>query len=70
MLVKTCVGNHDKSTPHRSDTNGIAENAFRRVKDSTSALMRSCRKVVGKSRGMLVLFAYESNWQTDSYHMK
>ena len=31
--------NHDKSNPHRSETNGIAENAVRRVKDGISALL-------------------------------
>ena len=31
--------NHDKSTPYRSETNGIAEHAVRRVKEGTSALL-------------------------------
>ena len=31
--------NHSKSTPHRSETNGIAERAVRRVKESTSAVL-------------------------------
>ena len=31
--------NHCTSTPHRSETNGIAERAVRRVKESTSAVL-------------------------------
>ena len=30
--------NHDKSTPHRSETHGIAQQAVRRVKEGTSTL--------------------------------
>ena len=37
MLVKTCVGITTKSTPYRSETNRIAENAVRRGKESASA---------------------------------
>ena len=34
--------NHDSSTPHRPETNGVAERAVRRVKEGTSAtLMQS-----------------------------
>ena len=31
--------NHRTSTPHRSETNGIAERAVRRVKEGTSAVL-------------------------------
>ena len=31
--------NHCRSTPHRSETNGIAERAVRRVKEGTSAVL-------------------------------
>ena len=31
--------NHCTSTPHRSETNGIAERAVRRVKEDTSAVL-------------------------------
>ena len=31
--------NHCTSTPHRSDTHGIAERAVRRVKEGTSAVV-------------------------------
>ena len=31
--------NHCRSTPHRSETNGIAESAVRRVKEGTSAVL-------------------------------
>ena len=33
--------NHYTSTPHRSETNGIAERAVRRVKESTAVLLQS-----------------------------
>ena len=33
------LGNHCTSTPHRSETNGIAERAVRRVKEGTSAVL-------------------------------
>ena len=39
---KTCEDlswNHSTSTPHRSETNGIAERAVRRVKECTSAVL-------------------------------
>ena len=39
---KACGGlswNHCTSTPHRSETNGIAERAVRRVKEGTSAVL-------------------------------
>ena len=32
-------GNHYTSTPHRSETHGIAERAVRRVKEGTSAVL-------------------------------
>ena len=38
-VVKTWVGNHDKSSPIRSAANSIAENGVRRVKESTSSLL-------------------------------
>ena len=41
--------NHCTSTPHRSETNGIAERAVRRVKEGTSAvLLQSGLKVGGQ----------------------
>ena len=39
---KSCedlIWNHRTSTPHRSETNGIAERAVRRVKEGTSAVL-------------------------------
>ena len=41
-IWKTCEDlswNHRTSTPHRSETNGIAERAVRRVKEGTSAVL-------------------------------
>ena len=37
--VKILSRNHCTSTPHRSETNGIAERAVRRVKEGTSAVL-------------------------------
>ena len=38
-LVKISPWNHCTSTPHRSETNGIAERAVRRVKEGNSAVL-------------------------------
>ena len=47
--------NHCTSTPHRSETNGIAERAVRRVKEGTSAvLLHSGLDTCGSSRLPLV----------------
>ena len=39
MLVESFVGITKKVTTYRSETNGIAEKAVRRVKEGTSALL-------------------------------
>ena len=52
--------NHCTSTPHRSETNGIAERAVRRVKEGTSAVLLQSglnEKLVGRFYGMLHLSA-------------
>ena len=52
--------NHCTSTPHRSETNGIAERAVRRVKEGTSAVLLQSgldEKKVGRLHGMLHLSA-------------
>ena len=48
--------NHCASTPHRSETNGIAERAVRRVKEGTSAV--------------LLQSALNENWWADSIVQK
>ena len=51
---------HCTSTPHRSETNGIAERAVRRVKEGTSAVLLQSglhEKLVGRFYGMLYLSA-------------
>ena len=66
--------NHDKSTPYRSETNGIAENAHRRVKIMylcSYGSVGSFRKVVERSDGVSLLFAkHKTNWQTESHRVK
>ena len=52
--------NHRTSTLYRSETNGIAERAFRRVKEETSAVLLHSRlddKMVVGFYGMLLLSA-------------
>ena len=48
--------NHCTSTPHRSETNGIAERAVRRVKEGTSAV--------------LLQSGLNENWSADSMECK
>ena len=48
--------NHCTSTPHRSETNGIAERAVRRVKEGTSAV--------------LLQSGLNENWWADSMECK
>ena len=55
--------NHCTSTPHKSETHGIAERAVRKVKEGTSAsivAIRSGWKLVGRFYGMLYLSAKRS----------
>ena len=55
--------NHCTSTPHRSETNGIAERAVRRVKEGTSAVLLQSgldEKMVGRFYGMFYLSAKHS----------
>ena len=55
--------NHCTSTPHRSETNGIAETVVRRVKEGTSAVLLHSGisgKLVGRFYGMLYLSAKHS----------
>ena len=55
--------NHCTSTPHRSETNGIAERAVRRVKEVTFAVLLQAgldEKMVGRFHGMLCLSAKHS----------
>ena len=52
--------NHRTSTPHRSETNGVAERAVRRVREGTSAVLLQSgwdEKMVGRLYGMLLLSA-------------
>ena len=60
--------NHCTSTPHRSETNGIAERAVRRVKGRDicgTVAIRSGRKMVGGFHGMRLLSAKHSDLLSD-----
>ena len=51
--------NHCTSTPHRSETNGIAERAVRRKKEGNSAVLSQSglnAKLVGRFHGMLYTY--------------
>ena len=50
--------NHCTSTPHRSETNGIADRSLRRVKEGTSAVL--LQSGLGRFHGMLHLSAKHS----------
>ena len=57
--------NHCTSTPHTSETNGIAERAVRRIKEGTSAVLLQSgldEKKVGGFHGMLLLSAKYSRY--------
>ena len=61
-FTKECEGlswNHEKSEPHRSDTNGIAQRTARRIKEGTSTVFSPIKigwTTVGWSDGMLFGF--------------
>ena len=58
--VKILPWNHWKSTLHRSETNGVAERAVRKVKEGTFAVFVAIRlgwKMVGWFHGVLLLLA-------------
>ena len=59
-VVKIFPGIIVHRPPHRSETNGIAERAVRRVKEGTSAVLLQSglnEKLVGRFHGMLYLSA-------------
>ena len=67
--------NHDESNSYQSETNGIAENAVRRVKEGTSALLVQrglFEKWWEEAMECLCYFCetYKTNWQTESHRMK
>ena len=71
--MKTCVGITTSQLHTYQKNNGIAENAVRRVKEGTSALLIQSdlsEKVVERSDEMLVCKASQTNWQTISHRVK
>ena len=62
-LCEDISWNHCTSTPHRSETKGIAERAVRRVMEGTSAVLLQSgldEKMVGGFHGMLLQSAKHS----------
>ena len=62
--------NHRTSTPHRSETNGIAERAVRGIKDRKSAVLFAIW--LGRKNGGLILWnavaifeMFKTSWQTE-----
>ena len=59
-FIKACEElnwNHERFTPHRFDTHGIAERAVRRVKEGTSSVLVQFgpqRKLVGRNNGVIM----------------
>ena len=65
----------DKSTPHRSETNGIAGNAVHRVKRwylCSSRSVGSFRRVAGKKlwNASVLCESNKTHWQTETRRMK
>ena len=57
------IHDHDKSTPYRSETNGIAETTVRRVKEGTFALLVQSEKKW--SEEAMECFCYLRNFQEE-----
>ena len=55
--------NHCTSTPHRSETNGIAEKAVRRVKEGTSAVLMQSGLLSAK-RHRFIIWWEDALWKT------
>ena len=67
--------NHRTSTPHRSETNGIAERAVRRVKKSTSAVLLKSGWDERWLSDFVECYCYllkmsKTSWHTGKLHMK
>ena len=63
---KSCEGltwNHCTSTPHRSETNGIAERAVRRVKEGTSPVLLQSSLSESWGAGSMECYTYLRNIQ-------
>ena len=63
--------NHDKSTPYRSETDGIAENAVRRIEEGTSLCssgsVGSIGQVVGEKQwnASVTCETSKTRWQSN-----
>ena len=68
--------NHRTSTPHRSETTGIAERAVRRVNEGTSAVFATVSQYWMKSGGqaswnaIAVCEMSKTSWQMGKRHTK
>ena len=72
-LCEDSPWNHRTSTPHRSETNGIAARAVRRIKEGTSAVLLQS----GLAEKWLVLWndvviceMFKTSWQMGKHFMK
>ena len=55
------------STPHRSETNGVAERAGRRIKDETDGIVeRAVRRIEEGTSAVLLQSGLAEKWQADS----
>ena len=62
--------NHCTSTPHRSETNGIAERAVRRIKERTSAVLLQSGPDENLWEDSIGCYCYLRNIQDRFYHRK
>ena len=73
VLAKIYSRNHDTSTPFRSEANGMAERAVRRVEEGTASVVVESGQTDGGARPWNAIDTcetYRIPWPTDTLHIK